>query len=408
MKQPSVVIIPYADKQQSFFSVEPSGSLNIFRRNTSGTELLSDKIISERDVDYVRRYYRGDKISYLSEANATNLYKYSSDYSNSVHARTAGTVILTDDVSVSPDGKYEAGLLKPNTEASTGKYTQQTITLPTVGDYTFSSYVKSSGERFITLRMFINSPPYTSYTDTKFDLLNGSIASGTLGSATIEDAGNGWYRATVTGSNTSAGSHTFRLELDSAGTQIDDGVLVWGGQVEASSVATSYIPTVATTANRGSDNIWFVDTFENIPNNHLSAYFNLKMFKTGDALSKFTIGDGTSANKIQITSQANGTDIAINVTKDSDVFSYIADIGGYSNNVKVMVTCSDNLTKIYVNGELEFTDSSTTLGFSGLDRIINAEYAYDHNSTKFKGLINDVRIYPMVLSDAEAEYTTTI
>jgi len=407
MKQPSVVIIPHADKSRSILSVAPAVTLINFRRNTSGNELLADKIISERGVDYARRYYRGDKISYLSEADATNLYKYSSDYSNAAHTRT-GTVVLTDDVSVSPDGEYEAGLLKPNTEASTGKYTQQTITLSAVEDHTFSVYVKSSGEKFITLRMFRNSAPYTSYTDTKFDLLNGIIVSSTLGSATIEDAGNGWYRATVTGLSTLTGSHSFRLELDSAGTHVDDGVLLWGGQVEASSVATSYIPTVATTENRGSDDIWFSDYFESIPNNHLSAYFNLKMFKTGDALSMFTLGDGTSANKIQITSQANSTDIAVNVTKDSDVFSYIADVGGYSNDVKVMVTCSDNLTKIYVNGELEFTDSSTTLGFSGLDRIINAEYAYDNNSTKFKGLINDVRVYPMVLSDAEAKYVTTI
>lgn len=407
MKQPSVVIIPYADRSQSVLSVVPTGGFFIFRRNTSGNELLSEKIVSERGVDHVRRYHRGGKVSYLSEANSTNLYRYSSDYSNAIHTRT-GTVVLTDDVSVSPDGKYEAGLLKPNTEGSTSKYTQQIITLPALEDHTFSVYVKSSGEQFITLRIYRNSPPFTSYTDTKFDLLDGSIASGTLGSATIEDAGNGWYRATVTGLNTSTGSHGFRLELDSAGTQIDDGVLIWGGQVEASSVATSYIPTVATSENRGSDDMWFSDYSADIPNNHLSAYFDLKMFKTGDDLSKFTIGDGTSANKIQITSQANGTDIAINVTKDSDVFSYIADIGGYSNDVKVMVTCSDNLTKIYVNGELEFTDSSTTLGFSGLDRIINAEYAYNDNSTKFKGLINDVRVYPMVLSDAEANYITTI
>lgn len=407
MKQPSVVIIPYADRSQTLLSVAPSGGIFIFRRSTSGTELLADKIIAERGVDYARRHYRGDKISYLSEADSTNLYLYSSDYSNAIHTRT-GTVVATDDVSVSPDGKYEAGLLKPNTEASGSKYTQQNATLTTIEDHTFSVYLKSSGEEFITLRMFLDASPYTSYTDTKFSLLDGSIVSGTLGSATIEDAGNGWYRATVTGLNTLTGSHEFRLELDSAGAQVDDGVLVWGGQVEASSVATSYIPTVATTESRDGDNIWFSDNFGDMTNNHLSAYFNLKMFKTGDASSMFTMGDGTSANKIQITSQANSTDIAINVTKDSDVFSYIADIGGYGNDVKVMVVCSDSSTRISVNGVIVASDTSTTLGFTGLDRIINAQYAYDDNSTKFKGLINDIRFYPMALSDAEANYITTI
>jgi len=400
-----MVMIPHADKIQSIELVKPAIGAS-FRRNTIGLSENKDGLLQEEPVDIPRRHYRGGYVSYISEADSTNLYTYSSDYSNAAHTRT-GTVVLTDDVSVSPDGKYEAGLLKPNTEASTGKYTQQIINLSDIGDHTFSVYVKSSGEQFITLRMFRNSPPYTSYTDTKFDLLDGSIVSGTLGSATIEDAGNGWYRVTVTGLSTVAGAHSFRLELDSSGTHVDDGVLLWGGQVEASSVATSHIPTVATTENRGSDDIWISDFDGDILNNHLSVYFNLKMFKTGDALSKFTLGDGTSVNKIQITSQANSTDIAINITKDSDVFSYIADIGGYSNDVKVMVTCSDNLTKIYVNGGLEFTDSSTTLGFTGLDRIINAEYAYNDNSTKFKGLINDIRVYPMVLSDAEANYVTS-
>ena len=405
MRHPSMVMIPHADKIQSIELVKPAIGAS-FRRNTIGLSENKDGLLQEEPVDIPRRHYRGGYVSYISEADSTNLYTYSSDYSNAAHTRT-GTVVLTDDVSVSPDGKYEAGLLKPNTEASTGKYTQQIINLSDIGDHTFSVYVKSSGEQFITLRMFRNSPPYTSYTDTKFDLLDGSIVSGTLGSATIEDAGNGWYRVTVTGLSTVAGAHSFRLELDSSGTHVDDGVLLWGGQVEASSVATSHIPTVATTENRGSDDIWISDFDGDILNNHLSVYFNLKMFKTGDALSKFTLGDGTSVNKIQITSQANSTDIAINITKDSDVFSYIADIGGYSNDVKVMVTCSDNLTKIYVNGGLEFTDSSTTLGFTGLDRIINAEYAYNDNSTKFKGLINDIRVYPMVLSDAEANYVTS-
>lgn len=405
MRHPSMVMIPHADRIQSIELVKPA-TVASFRRNTIGISENKDGLLQEEPVDTPRRHYRGGYVSYISEADSTNLYLYSSEYSNAAHTRT-GTVVLTDDVSVSPDGKYEAGLLKPNTEASTGKYTQQIINLSGIEDHTFSVYVKSSGEQFITLRMFRNSPPYTSYTDTKFDLLDGSIVSGTLGSATIEDAGNGWYRATVTGLSTLTGAHSFRLELDSAGTHVDDGVLLWGGQVEASSVATSHIPTVATTENRGSDDIWISDFDGDILNNHLSAYFNLKMFKTGDALSKLTLGDGTSVNKIQITSQANSTDIAINITKDSDVFSYIADIGGYSNDVKVMVTCSDSLTKIYVNGGLGFTDYSTTLGFTGLDRIINAEYAYDDNSTKFKGLINEIRVYPMVLSDAEANYVTS-
>lgn len=77
-----------------------------------------------------------------------------------------------------------------------------------------------------------------------------------------------------------------------------DTIIVWGLQVEASSVATSYIPTLAATVTRAVDNI--TAALSSIPTfSAISNYFQTRLLANDvNGSLWFGVDDGTTGNKI--------------------------------------------------------------------------------------------------------------
>jgi hypothetical protein len=106
-----------------------------------------------------------------------------------------------------------------------------------------------------------------------FDLVAGTVASTSAGTASITAVGNGWYRCVVIGTATTTGTNTLFFQLSNTSASADvsytgdgtSGIFIWGAQLEAGAFATSYIPTVASTVTRSAD----VATI-----NTLSPFFN--------------------------------------------------------------------------------------------------------------------------------------
>jgi len=132
--------------------------------------------------------------------------------------------------------------------------------------YTFSIFAKSNGRD-----LFIDTQNSNEWGGRAwFDLTNGT-ANAVLGTANIENFGNGWYRCIVTGASTLAGGNFIEL-LTSDGSNnsttgdITKGVYIYGAQLEEGSYPTSYIPTYGTAATRGADffdsNADFTNFFE--------------------------------------------------------------------------------------------------------------------------------------------------
>ena len=408
MKQPSLVMIPFADRVQNIQLIKPA-TLAIFRRSSDSFSELSNGQLSPIGVDEPKRKHEGDKVSYKIERNNSNFYRYSSDFTQSLHVK--GNVVIESNSSVAPNGKLEADNLVASSEVLTVKYTEQVVSTYSTDKTTFSIYAKANGGNEISLLQARNSIPYNTWGSASFNLDTGTVVNNSAGEASIEYVTNGWYRISVTGTPTNSGSQKYRVTLGDGGSisgYPDLGVLIWGGQVERKVKPLSLIETDSSTASAGGDDFWISSISQYTSQYEGAYYFDVRFDDLQDSNSKLTFTDETTNNRVQVSSQANGSSIQVLVEKDNDLFTHTETVDAYSKNVRVMVYYKGNQTKISINGETVATDTSSTDNFGEIPSFITGDTNYNDNSTKFSGLITDIRAYKMELTDNEANYLTSI
>lgn len=166
----------------------------------------------------------------------------------------SGSVI---DATTSPDGTINADLIVPNTVNTSVHRVLQFITTNTTA-HTVSFFAKPAGYSKIGFREGQSTGAYAT-----FNLTTGQVISqGVGGVGSVVNAGNGWYRCSIT-FTAGAVSRTDIFPLPDnyvSGTPLftysgdgTSGVYLWGAQVEEGAFATSYIPTTTTSLARNAD-----------------------------------------------------------------------------------------------------------------------------------------------------------
>jgi hypothetical protein len=239
----------------------------------------------------------------LIEESRTNLFTYSEDFTGWTFSQAS----VVSSAVTSPANDLTTTKLLENT-ATAQHLVRKSISVTSGTSYTVSIYAQKAERDWLYIVGGGNAGAPSAY----FDLTNGVV--GTVGSgtaATISDAGNGFYRCTISKAATVTGSALFSFApatgnggASYAGNDPSTdptGIYIWGAQLEAGDFATSYIPTTIAQVTRTADVATMTGTdFSDWFNATEGAFlFECTAPVTGSSVFIGTVSDGTTTDRIR-------------------------------------------------------------------------------------------------------------
>ncbi len=308
---------PVAITDWTFLSSMPAGLT--FARASSGWYYNASGVLTQASSDAPRFDYDPGALSprgLLIEEQRTNLVPYSTAMGNTSNWHLWQTT-LGSNVATAPDGTNTAASITENTTNNTHtNRTENSISVTNGTIYTESVFLKYVSAQYVGIYLAT-----TDYIYVIADLVNGTIsAPGASGSsaataASIQNVGNGWYRVSVSGSFGASGNAVAGICMANSASYVpgtaytgtSKSVYVWGAQMEAGRVPTSFIPTSASAVTRAADNLsvanpaWFnasagsfvVDAMIRAPNTQHNA--RLASFNDGTANNNIVVGLTTAS-----------------------------------------------------------------------------------------------------------------
>jgi hypothetical protein len=334
----------------------------------------------------------------LIEESRTNLLTYSSEFDQAIWSK--GNSSVTTNAINSPNNLTDGAKLVENT--ATSEHTiGQSFSFVSGTAYTFTVYAKQ-GER-TKLRLGAGNPATWSAA-VIFDLSNGTITNTLAGSGTIKNAGNGWYRLSVTGTAAATASTNILVRLVSTGTTISytgdgvSGLYLWGAQFEAASFPTSYIPTTTAAVTRNADLATMTGTnfsdWYNATEGTFAVQANIPTLVSGPCF--LSINDNTSLNRMR----------TLMVTATALRFSSI--IGGAETGsmTKTVAAGQNNFCISYKLNDYGF---ATNGGAASIDTSVavptvsDLSIGSDRGFSVMSGTIGKIMYYPQRLINAEIQ-----
>lgn len=260
----------------------------------------------------------------IAEIGAVNYMLYSDQFDNSGWAKS--DAVITANAGVAPDGTTTADKVMENTVSAEHFVSQRLAKSAAVATNVASVFVKRlTGTRNVGLQLY--SDGFAGGVSANFNLDTGTVMGvGAYGSGfvpgltTIENCGGGWYRVSLAVTTDANNSVNLQVGLRNNDLQnyTGDGassLLMWGAQLEAGTISTSYIPTQGAAVQRNADTVTSVATLReaDYPWMPIGAWYNPyegSMFASADLgqlnayLWEFT--DGGTLNRILVRGNGNG------------------------------------------------------------------------------------------------------
>jgi hypothetical protein len=233
------------------------GPTPVFTRGSTGTFVGSNGLIQSAAINTPR--FDHDPVTLackglLIEEGRTNLVTQSGNASS--WPNTNGTV-TNNGSTTAPDGSSNgflggigtASLVTPATSSVTGLHTASVFLKRNNTDWARVQVAKGSFAHAVNF--WVNLATGAAGT------LKVAVGTPTSLSAQVTPFGNSWYRVSITASYPATDSLTLTVisaTADNSTTRVSGSVYeVWGGQLEAGSFPTSYIPTTTGTLARSAD-----------------------------------------------------------------------------------------------------------------------------------------------------------
>ena len=417
---------PELEFSDDYPTIEPSLKLDFansraldpritFERDSVATYVGSDGLIKTAGVNEPRFDHdpvTGESLGLLVEEGGTfggtNLFEYSEDFTNADW--TKFDVSISSNSIIAPDGSTNSYTI---TEGTANSQHNITDTTNTTGTKTFSVFAKlASGSRLFRL---VDYNATDGAVTGRFDLSNGTIDAGSDSSAVIKDFGNGWYRCSITTTTTVESNYYISLcQSDSTFTYIGDGsssFYIFGAQLEASSFASSYIPTSGATATR-DDEIVYVDgvsvnTYNPEEGTHLIEFRGGRQLSDGDedatilsyktdGFDRTLIGSGTN-NGVSIFPSATTISYSINsqISGSNHITSFKTAAFAYSGTTSSLASDGSVVNGTWDRPQFNNTDSGT---------VYIGHFNFPHIA--LNGHIKKYHYYPKRVSDTQLQTLT--
>jgi hypothetical protein len=337
----------------------------------------------------------------LIEEQRTNLLTYSEDFSNAAWTKVAGSVSVSQNA-VGPNGVSNSAATITALAGTNNHWLYQSFASSAIA-YSQSVYAKAGTANWIGVGFGAGA-----ITDgVFFNLSNGTVGTAAFGSTgTIQNAGNGWYRCTVTRTGP-GGTYFGALEVHTADNQAlnwnaagTETISVFGLNMEAGSFATSYIPTVASQVTRAADNASMLgDNFATWFNASQGTLYTQVTPNAVPADVRFaSVDDGTSANRILIWGSSSSSSVRYEVISGSVNQVGLTSSGTLISNstFKAAATYALNDFAFSVNGGASLTDNAGILPVGVKSFVIGGS-----SGTVFgSNLIRSISYYPTRLPNA--------
>ena len=334
----------------------------------------------------------------LIEEARTNLLPNSSVL-NFINFRTA----TSTSTAVSPSGLQDAVLVQP-TVASGITWVYDLTVYNTGVVTTISTFAKASGKSFVTMP---NSNGNVSY--ASFNLTTGAVGTVASGyTANIEDFGNGWYRCSVTTPTGFNDRAVYAVSDTDGGVAAaangNDGILLYGVQLEAGGFASSYIPTSGASASRAADIASIPTSAFGYNSGAGTVVVEAQRFGTNTYPRSVMIDSGYETDSIGLGAWGLLTSLsslikAGNVTQAS---MYTGNVG--TSAFKNSLAYKENDFAASRDGGAVLTDTSGVVP-TGLTTLRIGRNALKEQF--FNGHIKSIQYYPRRLSNAQLQELTT-
>lgn len=384
-----------------------------FTRASTATFVGSNGLIQSAAIDAPRFDYDPVTLAakgLLIEEGRANLLLQSEDFATTWAVTNSS---ITTNATTSPAGTATADKLVENTATSTHFVNQSIASFTSGTAYSFSLYVKAAERTQLQVEHGVaafggTAPKATFNLSTLTVTLTGG---GTSHTASITDAGLGWYRiiSSLQATATAAAATNIYL-MDGVGNRSytgdgTSGLFIWGAQMETGNFPTSYIPTTTTSLTRSAD-VAQVNTITPWFNATEGTLYGQATVPSAVLAGRVIASLGrstptTSDMHVQISRAADGRRIAT-INETSTQFQYAP--AGAVTSTKGALAYKENDSQAAFDGAASAVDT-VCLVASALTTMYIGNL--DSANGNLNGHIQRITYYPRRLTQAELTTITT-